>query len=327
LGKESVAVKALGASVLILILALAGLAEGAEASSDPGSLSGTIAISGAWALYPMAVRWAEEFQKIHPAVRVDIGAGGAGKGMADALAGVVDLGMVSRDIYPAEIEKGAWWVSVTKDAVVPVVSDANPVLEGLLTGGVARDTFEGIWVTGNVTTWEQVVRGGGGHPIRVYTRSDACGAAKTWASFLGCSQEELQGVGVYGDPGLADAVRRDALGIGFNNINYVYDAATKMPVGGLRVVPVDLNGDGEIGEGEDFYGDRDAIVAAIGAGVYPSPPARDLHMVSRGRPERPVVRAFLRWVLTEGQKYVSEAGYVRLAREKLDAEMAKLGEP
>ena len=40
-------------------------------------LKGTITLSGAWALYPMAVKWAEEFQKLHPKVRIDIGAGGA----------------------------------------------------------------------------------------------------------------------------------------------------------------------------------------------------------------------------------------------------------
>ena len=83
-------------------------------------------MSGAWALYPMVVKWAEEFQKIHPKVRIDIAAGGAGKGIADALAGVVDIGMVSRDIHPAEIQKGAWWVSVVKDAVVPTISENNP---------------------------------------------------------------------------------------------------------------------------------------------------------------------------------------------------------
>ena len=52
----------------------------------------------------MAVKWAEEFRKIHPKVRIDISAGGAGKGITDALAKVVDLGMVSRDIYPQELE-------------------------------------------------------------------------------------------------------------------------------------------------------------------------------------------------------------------------------
>ena len=41
-------------------------------------LKGEIQLSGAFALYPMAVKWAEEFRKIHPKVRIDISAGGAG---------------------------------------------------------------------------------------------------------------------------------------------------------------------------------------------------------------------------------------------------------
>ena len=55
-------------------------------------LKGSISISGAFALYPMVVTWAEEFKKLHPEVKIDISAGGAGKGMTDVLSGMVDVG-------------------------------------------------------------------------------------------------------------------------------------------------------------------------------------------------------------------------------------------
>ena len=71
------------------------------------TLKGEISFSGAFALYPMVVKWADEFRKLHPNVRIDISGGGAGKGMTDALAKVVDLGMVSREIYEVEAQKGA----------------------------------------------------------------------------------------------------------------------------------------------------------------------------------------------------------------------------
>ena len=60
--------------------------------------SGQISISGAFALYPMVIRWADEYKKINPGVRFDISAGGAGKGISDALNGMVEIGMVSREI-------------------------------------------------------------------------------------------------------------------------------------------------------------------------------------------------------------------------------------
>jgi len=52
-------------------------------------LSGTVILSGAWAIYPTAVAWGEAFQKLHPKVKIDVSAGGAGKGAADAIAGLV----------------------------------------------------------------------------------------------------------------------------------------------------------------------------------------------------------------------------------------------
>jgi len=311
-------------SLLIVTLFLGIGIQPSQTEVKEQELKGTITMSGAWALYPLAVKWAEEFQKIHPKVKIDVAAGGAGKGMADCLSGVVDIGMVSRDIYPEEIKKGAWWVSVAKDAVVSTVNENNPVLEDILAIGVKVETFFGIWVTGNIKNWGEVIGRRVPDLIHVYTRSDACGAAQTWAEYLGRKQEDLLGVGVYGDPGLAEAVSKDVLGIGFNNINYVYDAKTKKQVKGVKVIPIDLNGNGRIDRKEDFYSSRDEIVKAIATGKYPSPPARDLHFVSQGEPKKRVVIEFIKWVLTDGQRYVSESGYINLTEEKLQQQLKKL---
>ena len=103
----------------------------------------------------MMGNWTEEFHELHPGVSFDLSAGGAGKGMTDALSGMVDIGMVSRGIYPAEIQQGAFWVTVTRDAVVAVVNAKNPVLQKLLTKGMTRQDFADIWI-GNVTDWRDL---------------------------------------------------------------------------------------------------------------------------------------------------------------------------
>ena len=313
--------------LLISIVVRAAILQAGICAGRGGAeeLQGSITLSGAWALYPMAVKWAEEFQKIHPAVKIDVSAGGAGKGMADALAGVADIGMVSRAINPSEAKKGAWWVSVTKDAVVPTVNENCPEIKNLLTRGVKKETLVGIWMSEQIKHWGAVVGNECTCPVHVYTRSDACGAAQTWAEYLGGNQEDLHGIGVYGDPGLAGAVKNDVLGIGFNNINYVYDAKTLAQVKGIRVLPIDLNGNGRIDRGEDFYKNRDDITKAINDGKYPSPPARELYFVCRGRPEKNPLREFVRWILADGQRYVPETGYINLPAEKLAGELKKIG--
>src|SRR5476651_343636 len=116
-------------------------------------LEGTISISGAFALYPITVKWAEEFRKIHPKVKFNISAGGAGKGITDALSGLVDIGLASRDIDPSEVKKGAYTVYVTKDAVVPTFNTGNPNATALLAKGVKKSQFLDIFVTGNIKNW------------------------------------------------------------------------------------------------------------------------------------------------------------------------------
>jgi len=287
-------------------------------------LEGEISISGAFALYPMTVKWADEFRKIHPEVRIDISAGGAGKGISDALSEMVDLGMVSREIYPEELSKGAFAISVTKDAVVPVVSESNPLLNSLLIIGIKKNIANDIWITGKYKTWAQAFGLKSTLPLHIYSRSDACGAAEMWAKYLGKKQEDLNGVGVFGDPGLAQAVKKDALGIGFNNIGYAYDAKTKKQIPGIRVLPIDLNNNGKIDSDENFYESLNDLMNAIATNKYPSPPARELYFVTKGKPKDKAVVEFIKWVLTDGQKFVHDAGYITLPKDKIDKELNKI---
>ena len=293
--------------------------------SGQEKITGQISISGAFALYPMTVKWSEEFRKINPDVRIDISAGGAGKGIADALGGMVDIGMVSREIYTEELNKGAFPLAVTKDAVVAIISESNPALNEILSKGLKKDVGNNIWISGKYTTWAQAFGVNNTLPMHIYTRSDACGAAEMWAKYFGKKQEDILGVGVFGDPGLAQAVKKDPLGIGYNNIGYAYDAKTKQQIKGMRVVPLDLNQNGKIDEDENFYNSMNNLIDAIASGKYPSPPARELFFVCKGNPKNnKVVTAFIKWVLSDGQKFIYEAGYIGLPKEKVTSELKKL---
>ncbi|MFZ5809035.1 MAG: PstS family phosphate ABC transporter substrate-binding protein [Chloroflexota bacterium] len=308
--------------VLSLFISL-GLTGCGSQKSPNSSSEQSITVSGAFALYPMMTRWAEEFQKIHPEVRFDVSAGGAGKGMADALAGAVEIGMVSRDITPEEEAKGAFWVAVTKDAVFVTFNENNPVKDDLLLQGITQDILVKIFITGEIKTWGEVV----GKPevtdeIHVYTRSDACGAAEALAKYLGKKQEDLLGIGVFGDPGVTEAVAKDPLGMGYNNLGYAYDASSGKPIQGILILPIDVDGNHSV-DAQEVLDTKAQAIEAVAANHYPSPPARVLNLVTLGKPSG-VVAQFIQWILTDGQQFVGEAGYVQLAPEQLSEQLQKL---
>ena len=305
-------------SLLMIVLVVSGFS-----CSSPKNKN-TITISGAFALYPMAVKWAEEYQKIYPGIRINLSAGGAGKGMTDVLSKMVDLGMVSRDISKEELKKGAWPVGVVEDAVVATMNTENPLIGKIQTRGINLEEFTDIFINEKIIDWGYFTVPPTKVKMVVYTRSDACGAAEVWAKYLGKKQENLKGIGVFGDPGIADAIKREPHGIGYSNINYVYDNQTKKPHKGMAVIPIDINNNGQIDPEENFYENINNLTEAIKKGKYPSPPARMLFFVASGKPENPEVLKFLKWILTDGQKFVNESGYVELSKEQTDFELKKL---
>ena len=323
-----------GFTICILIMLAAALVLFSffpmDQGPDPGTAmaasgpKGTIRVSGAWALYPMMVKWGEEYQKLHPEIRMDISAGGAGKGAADALAGMVDIGMVSREIKPEEVAQGGFFIPVVKDAVFPVINERNPALSQILAKGIKKAIFIDLWINGKAPTWGEITRTPSKEKVQVYTRSDSCGAAETWAQYLGGkNQEDLRGIGVYGDPGLAEAVRKDPSGIGYNNLNFAYDSKSGLPMAGLRIVPIDVNENGKV-DPKEVLDNKSKAIIAVASGVYPSPPARDLYLLSKKEFKGPA-KDFVLWILTDGQKYVSDVGYINLRKDQIATDLKKLG--
>src|SRR5690606_18083625 len=127
------------------------------------------------------------------------------------------------------------------------------------------------------------------------------------------SQEDLKGIGIFGDPGLAQAVMKDPISIGFNNISYLYNLQTRKQIDKVQAIPIDVNGNGKVDPEEDFYGNVDDLTKAISNGQYPTPPARNLGFLFKGKPERKEIVEFVKYALSEGQKFLDENGYIHLS--------------
>ncbi|PVH25296.1 PstS family phosphate ABC transporter substrate-binding protein [Sphingobacterium corticibacter] len=312
---------------LVLVLFLSSCAPKTQSGvNDEGELIGNISISGAFALYPIAVLWSEDFKELHPEVRFNISAGGAGKGITDVLTNMVDIGLVSRDLHQQEIDKGAYPIFVAKDAVIGTINRAHPNFELIAQRGLTQRELVDIFVTQKYRNWNDIDTRFVAEPIEVYTRSDAAGAAETWAKFLGVNQEDLKGIGIFGDPGIAQAIRDRPNSIGFNNINYLFDLKTKRTSAGLAVVPIDINKNGQIDPEEGFYDTLPQLTEAVAANRYPSPPARDLMFVIHDKQrDNVLLNTFIQFVLEkEQQGYLLENGYVPLNDIAIARENQKL---
>ncbi len=283
----------------------------------------TIRISGAWALFPLMNVWAAEYQKNHEVI-LEVSGGGAGKGMSDVINGQVDIAMCSRPVREEELQQGVFYLSVAKDAVIATINAENPVLKEIREQGLTPADLEAVFLK-KITHWGELVgKKVDNDKIIVLGRSDASGAAKVWASFLGnYTQSDLQekaDANYNGDQAMCSGVKSNINSIGFNNMNYAYDIENENFAEHIRPVPLDLDNNNKLDVYEDFYNKRNDLVTKVSEGIYPSPPSRLEYVISKG-PFQGQSKKFMQWVLTEGQTLVTENGYVQLPQEDLNREL------
>ncbi len=285
-----------------------------------------INFSGAFALYPLNLKWSEEYKKSHPDIIFNIQPGGAGKGLTDALSGNADVGMFSREISDNELNKGVWYIALAKDAVFPTINSNNPLIDSIKTRGLTQADLKNLFIDGKQETWEDLLgtKSNKPHKINIYSRSDASGAAESWAAFFNMRQDKLKGTGMMGDPGIADAVKKDVNGIGFNNPQYLFNIQNGEKNPGIEILPLDVNGNGRIDSVENFYTSLSAVESAVINGAYPSPPVRDLYFVCKQKPTDKDILDYFKWVLTDGQQFIKDAGYVPLSADVIQEQLKKL---
>ncbi len=310
--------------ILLVLCCLAACLAGCSQKSD--NETPTIRISGAWALYPMMLVWADEYMKIAP-VEIEVSGGGAGKGMTDVLSNQVDIGMVSRPIKQEELEQGAFYIAATKDTVLGVIHENNPVYEDICENGLSREDLRKIFMR-EITHWGDLFdKELENDSIVVYGRSDSSGAASVWADYLGnYTEADLQNhsdSNVSGDQAIAAGVQSDKNAISFTNLNYIFNSSKDRYIENLRPVPIDLNDNDLLDDVENFYSDKSSFLKNVADGIYPAPPTREEYLVGNGTFKEPVL-SFITWILTDGQDILEENGYIKLTDEEREREISVL---
>jgi len=257
----------------------------------------TINITGTRFFYPLVEKWAEEYKRQHPDVEVVVKFG-----LPNA-----DISMTGTPVEKEDASKGRYTV-VSKFAVVPIINTQNPAWPDLQRKGLAASDFEKIYFSGDQQQNNFLLSSGVAVPIRVYTRG-AC-ASETFSRHFGKKINDLANLDtkIADDKALLQNVLNDSLGVAYNNLGFVYDLQTRSQKPGIRVVPVDLNGNGRIDADENFYDNLDQLIRRLETTHIDLPPVGK--MVFIYKEERPEVRDFVNWIATSGQQYNHALGFL-----------------
>jgi phosphate transport system substrate-binding protein len=305
--------------LFVCLLILSGCRHGRPENKSASSqdqqqkvVSGNISISGAYALAPLARKWAENFMKLNPGVRIEIVESGTGSGLDALIEKRVQLAMISRPLAEEEREAGILVIPVAKDGIAPIVNGSNPYLEILFKQGLSTDEFQKAFTSDKPVTWGDLLGTNAKDKVMVFSRADESGASDLLAKFLFRSSADFNGIKVTGDNEMIRNIQANPLALGFCNFSYAFSGPNGERTDNIQVIPFDLDFDNNVGRKEIPFKNLEEAHRSVWLGIYPDMLCRELTFGSLGKPSDPAVIEFLRYVLTEGQEDVSNSGLCKL---------------
>jgi phosphate transport system substrate-binding protein len=310
------------------------LAGGAGASAET--------INAAGATFPAVIyqKWFQEYHKLHPDVQVNYQAIGSGAGIQQLTQGTVEFGASDVPMTDEQIGK------ITKYKVLhfpTVLGGVVPTfnIDGVTELNFSPETLAGIFL-GKITKWNDAAlkkeNPNAKLPdadITVVHRSDGSGTSFVWTDYLSKVSPEWKskvgsgamvkwpvGLGGNGNPGVAGTVKQTPNSIGY--VELIYAAQNKMSYGAVKnsagvFLKADFDSVSEAAAGaaknmpNDF---RVSITNAPGKKAYPISTFTWLLIPNKfdNAAKKNVIQQFLKWMLTDGQKFASGLDYASLPK-------------
>jgi len=311
----------------------------------------TVQINGAGATFPAPIytKWFSEYNKLHPNVQINYQPVGSGAGIKQLMSKTVFFGasdgpMTNEQMLAAP---GVMHVPTVLGAVVPIYHVAGLAQPLTFSGPVLADIF-----LGKITKWNDPaiakLNAGVNLPatdIAVAHRSDGSGTTYIWCDYLAKVSPEWKktvgvatsvkwptGIAAARNDGVAAIVSQTQGAIGY--VELIYALQTKTAYGNV----INMNG-------KVVKASVDAVTAAANAAASKMPadfrvsitnaPGDDVYPISsftwlllekdpKDKAQSKLMVDFVKWALTDGQKFASDLGYAPLPKNVVDMELKAL---
>lgn len=334
--------------VRLMDAALAGGSLSSERSSPNSSTQ--ISITGAGSTFsgPLYQKWIESFQEEHPGIRASYEAVGSENGLEALKQSKVDFAAsdvpVSREFGTSLPLKVHQYATVLGGVVVAYnLAGVGPDLR------LTPEALAAIYM-GKITRWNdeklrELNRGAKlpDEPILVVHRSDGSGTGFAWTEFLSKTNAQWKssvgsgmkvawptGIAIEGNEGVAAKIGATPGSIGYIELTYairhqlsfaqIKNAAGKFVQANLATLGAAIR---SIPQKGDL---TNSLINPPGSDAYPI--VTFTWIVVPDSAENPgkgsVLRDFVRWMLTSGQKECAGLGYLPLPKEIADSEIRQI---
>lgn len=301
-------------ALVVVLGAEMGIAQAASPAKDKAAkpLTGKVVIDGSSTVYPVTEAVAEEFQAVHPRVKLTIGVSGTGGGFKKFFSGDTDINNASRGIKASEEAKGcaaglAWMeLPVAYDGISVVVHPSNTWVDRL-----SSEQLKQLWEPASkITTWSGLNPQWPQRKIKLYGPGADSGTfdfftqkvnGKARASRSDYTASEDDSVLVKGVAGDKDA-------LGYFGYAYYLENASKLKVLGIYEQP-----------GTSYK----PTLETIASGQYYLARPIFIYVALKRIKANPAAGAFVEFYLKNVSTLVDSVGYVAMSKSAYDRALEK----
>ena len=274
-----------------------------------------IIITGTKFTYPLIEKWIVEYAKVNPNTNIKL----AAKTVASQ---AIDLNIIAHQPKKEELNESQEIIYTGRYALLPVTNTRNPLLTTFAKKRLNKKEIDKLFF--EVIDYDaEPAKEKPKFKATIYSRENNSCASTTLAGYFGHQSSEIRGKKVLGDDiYLLSAIQRDTIGLTYNNLGYLYDTNSRKLKDGIALLPLDLN---KITK-EILTENLDFVIDVLEKNRIETIPVEKIGFIYSQHTTRKEVSDFLKWVLTDGQKFNHEKGFLNLEKTSLTEKTNKLTE-
>lgn len=240
--------------------------------------------------------WVEDFNQSHPRIMLSVQDSNA------------DFLLISENRMIELNDTVSWRVPVMREGIILIISDKNPYLDMLEQRGISKEHLIRIF-TGNQISWGEILEIDAKNQVAILLPEGGKGYDKKWADFLEINAALLQGNRFSNKETLLDSMNANPFSIAILNACCAYNPETNEREDGIIALSIDLNNNGTIDKKEKTSDDLCDFQRNVYLGLTPAKLCNCIYLQAEQAPVNAEQIAFVKWILTEGQKHVIDHGY------------------
>lgn len=216
----------IGLLLLSILTVLTACSNNNEDTTESSGNNATVSISGSTSVGPLAEKLAAKYTE-KDNTNIEINQIGSSAGITNAISGVSEIGMSSRDLKEEEVASGLNEVIIAYDGIVVVTHPSNKVKD--LTMEQVKQIF-----TGEITNWSEL--GGDDLEIVVVSREDGSGSRDAFQEIVEYSSGELirNSIIASGNGNIKTTVANNKHAVGFISFEYIDENISTIDINGVE---------------------------------------------------------------------------------------------